>query len=167
SQLTAGSRDAVAAAARRGDLRLLYVAPERFASNSFLHLLGELRVARFVIDEAHCVSEWGHDFRPDYRRLRASAAACRRSDDNPGRPPIAAFTATATAEVRDDIVDLLGLAAPCLIVAGFDRPNISLYVRPGPVSSTSINCFRRFCRCACFCGGIIRRGTLRAVATPR
>src|SRR5205823_4891851 len=98
-------------------------------SNSFLHLLGELRVARFVIDEAHCVSEWGHDFRPDYRRLRASAAACRRSDDNPGRPPIAAFTATATPEVRDDIVDLLGLAAPCIVVAGFDRPNIELRVR--------------------------------------
>ena len=72
----------------------------------------QLPVARFVVDEAHCVSEWGHDFRPDYRRLRAAAAACRRSDGQPGRPPMAAFTATATPEVRDDIVALLGLGDP-------------------------------------------------------
>jgi ATP-dependent DNA helicase RecQ len=115
--------------ARSGRLRLLYVAPERFASDSFMRLLNELPVARFVIDEAHCVSEWGHDFRPDYRRLRGAAEACRRSDDATGRPPMAAFTATATAEVRDDIVKLLGLNAPRILVAGFDRPNIFLEVR--------------------------------------
>jgi ATP-dependent DNA helicase RecQ len=111
-------------------LRLLYVAPERFASDHFIQLLRDLPIARFVIDEAHCVSEWGHDFRPDYRRLRDAAAACRRGDGRPGRPPVAAFTATATPEVRDDIVDLLGLARPHVIVAGFDRPNIHLRVRP-------------------------------------
>ena len=87
-------------------------------------------IARFVIDEAHCVSEWGHDFRPDYRRLKDAAAQCVRSDGRPGRVPIAAFTATATPEVRDDIVDLLGLADPRVVVAGFDRPNIELRVRP-------------------------------------
>ena len=87
-------------------------------------------VARFVVDEAHCVSEWGHDFRPDYRRLRAAALACRRADGQGGRPPLAAFTATATPEVRADIVDLLGLATPTVIVSGFDRPNIELHVRP-------------------------------------
>jgi ATP-dependent DNA helicase RecQ len=76
------------------------------------------------------VSEWGHDFRPDYRRLRAAAAECRRSDKPGERPPVAAFTATATPEVRDDIVDLLGLVSPQVIVAGFDRPNIELHVRP-------------------------------------
>jgi ATP-dependent DNA helicase RecQ len=117
-------------AARRGEVRLLYVAPERFASDHFLRTLHELRVARFVVDEAHCVSEWGHDFRPDYRRLKGAVAECRRSDDRSGRPSIAAFTATATPEVRDDIVDLLGLAEPRIVVAGFDRPNIELRVRP-------------------------------------
>ena len=122
-------RDALNAA-RQGALRLLYVAPERFASEYFVGLLRELPIARFVIDEAHCVSEWGHDFRPDYRRLRAAAQECRRSDGGAGRPPMAAFTATATPEVRDDIVDLLGLAMPHLVVAGFDRPNIELRVRP-------------------------------------
>src|SRR5205807_7432751 len=111
-------------------IRLLYVAPERFASERFLRILRELSVASFVVDEAHCVSEWGHDFRPDYRRLRAAAAECRRSDGQPGRPGLAAFTATATPEVRDDIVGLLGLREPRLVVAGFDRPNIDLRVLP-------------------------------------
>jgi ATP-dependent DNA helicase RecQ len=115
-------------AARRGVLRLLYVAPERFASEPFLHLVSEIAVSRFVVDEAHCVSQWGHDFRPDYRRLAAGARLCRRSDGDDGRPPIAAFTATATAEVRDDVIGLLGLDRPQLIVAGFDRPNIYLRV---------------------------------------
>ena len=115
-------------AARRGALRLLYVAPERFASEPFLQLFSEIAVSRFVIDEAHCVSQWGHDFRPDYRRLAVAARLCRRSDGHDGRPPMAAFTATATAEVRDDVVGLLGLDRPQLIVAGFDRPNIYLRV---------------------------------------
>src|SRR5213593_4144645 len=115
SMLPADGRRDVLNAARTGRLRLLYVAPERFASDQFLRLLGELQIARFVIDEAHCVSEWGHDFRPDYRRLRAAAAACLRSDGQSGRPPVAAFTATATPEVRDDIVDLLGLTTPRIV----------------------------------------------------
>src|SRR5207302_2612521 len=95
-----------------------------------LRVLRELSVARFVVDEAHCVSAWGHDFRPDYRRLRGAAEECRRGDGEPGRPPIAAFTATATPEVRDDIVELLGLTTPRVVVSGFDRPNIELHVRP-------------------------------------
>ncbi len=128
SMLSDVKRAEVVRAAREGRLRLLYVAPERFASDSFVRLLGELTIARFVIDEAHCVSEWGHDFRPDYRRLRAAAAACRSSDARSGRPPIAAFTATATPEVRDDIVALTGLESPQILVAGFDRPNIFLRV---------------------------------------
>jgi len=130
SMLPADTRAEALGAARSGQLRLLYVAPERFASAQFVQLLRDVPIARFVVDEAHCVSEWGHDFRPDYRRLRDAAAACRRGDGRPGRPPIAAFTATATPEVRDDIVDLLGLARPHVIVAGFDRPNIHLRVLP-------------------------------------
>ena len=128
SMLPFDRRRQVLQAARTGRLRLLYVAPERFASDEFMRLLRELTIGRFVIDEAHCVSQWGHDFRPDYRRLRAAAAACRASDRE-GRPPIAAFTATATPEVRDDIVALTGLESPQVLVAGFDRPNIFLRVR--------------------------------------
>jgi ATP-dependent DNA helicase RecQ len=128
SMLSSDRRRDTVASARAGALQLLYVAPERFANDEFVRLLHELRVSRFVIDEAHCVSEWGHDFRPDYRRLKSAAAACRRSDGAPGRPPVAAFTATATLEVRQDIVDLLGLASPHVLVAGFDRPNIHLDV---------------------------------------
>jgi len=128
SMLSSAGRREVMSAARAGRLRLLYVAPERFASSEFVRLLRELTIARFVIDEAHCVSQWGHDFRPDYRRLQAAAVSCRRSDTTAGRPPIAAFTATATHEVRDDIVALVGLESPQVLVSGFDRPNIHLRV---------------------------------------
>ncbi len=122
-------RRAVQAAMREGRLRLLYVAPERFASEGFRRMLEEAPLARFAVDEAHCVSEWGHDFRPDYRMLADAARSCRRADGAPGRPPILAFTATATPEVREDIVALLGLTGPEVFVAGFDRPNLFLDVR--------------------------------------
>ena len=130
SLMTPEARRQAWKAALSRELRLLYVAPERFASERFAQFLADLPIARFVVDEAHCVSEWGHDFRPDYRRLRVAAEGCRRADGLPGRPPIAAFTATATPEVRDDIVALLGLSQPQVIVSGFDRPNIYLEVRP-------------------------------------
>jgi ATP-dependent DNA helicase RecQ len=122
-------RRAAIADARSGALRLLYVAPERFASQSFLRDLADLRLSRFAVDEAHCVSEWGHDFRPDYRRLAEAAAKCHRADGAGGRPPIIAFTATATPEVREDIVTLLALTEPEVFVAGFDRPNLFFDVR--------------------------------------
>src|SRR6266545_1563665 len=122
-------RRAAVADARRGVLRLLYVAPERFASASFLRDLADLRLSLFAVDEAHCVSEWGHDFRPDYRRLAEAAGKCRRADGREGRPPVIAFTATATPEVRDDILTLLALVEPEVFVAGFDRPNLFFDVR--------------------------------------
>jgi ATP-dependent DNA helicase RecQ len=128
SMLSVKQRRDVIERARAGRLRLLYVAPERFASETFVELLEGMAIARFVIDEAHCVSEWGHDFRPDYRRLSAAAEACRR-DGQAARPAIAAFTATATPEVRDDIIAMTGLKAPDVLVAGFDRPNIFLRVQ--------------------------------------
>ena len=129
SLMSPAQRAAALAQAESGQLRLLYISPERLASKSFGELLFRLPLARFVVDEAHCVSEWGHDFRPDYRRLAPAAERCVRADGVPGRPPVLAFTATATPEVREDIVNLLGLSRPEVFVAGFDRPNLYLDVR--------------------------------------
>jgi ATP-dependent DNA helicase RecQ len=106
-------------AAAAGRLRLLYVAPERFARPGFLERVAQLGVARFVVDEAHCISSWGHDFRPEYRQLERALAAC-------GRPPVAAFTATATPRVRDDVAQSLGIRDPFILVTGFNRPNLRL-----------------------------------------
>ncbi|WP_082836086.1 DNA helicase RecQ [Croceicoccus bisphenolivorans] len=108
---------------RAGDLDLLYVAPERASQSHFRELLGQCRIALFAIDEAHCVSEWGHDFRPDYRLLRPLM------DLFPGVPRLA-LTATADAHTRSDILAQLGIPEEGMIVAGFDRPNIRYAIRP-------------------------------------
>jgi ATP-dependent DNA helicase RecQ len=129
SLMPAAERQQVIEAAREGRWRLLYVSPERFANERFAAILSRVPLSRFAVDEAHCVSEWGHDFRPDYRRLAEAAARCLRADGGSGRPPILAFTATATPEVREDIVDMLALESPEVFVAGFDRPNLFLDVR--------------------------------------
>ncbi|MEO5865619.1 MAG: DNA helicase RecQ [Sphingomonas sp.] len=102
---------------KRGELDLLYVAPERASGGGFRDLLGQAPLALFAIDEAHCVSEWGHDFRPDYRLLRPLL------DAFPDVPRLA-LTATADAHTRADILDQLGIPHEGLIIAGFDRPNI-------------------------------------------
>jgi ATP-dependent DNA helicase RecQ len=107
--------------AAAGRLRFLYVAPERFAAPAFAAALPRLGISRFVVDEAHCISSWGHDFRPDYRRLGAAV-------ESSGRPPIIAVTATATPRVRDDIVASLGLREPLVRVTGFVRPELRLDV---------------------------------------
>jgi ATP-dependent DNA helicase RecQ len=129
SLMPAGQRREAIERAREGCWRLLYVSPERFANERFAETLAHVPLSRFAVDEAHCVSEWGHDFRPDYRRLAEAAARCVRADGVEGRPPILAFTATATPEVRADIVSLLALKEPEVFVAGFDRPNLFLDVR--------------------------------------
>ena len=108
---------------RAGALDLLYVAPERASQPQFRELLGSTPLALFAVDEAHCVSEWGHDFRPDYRQLRPLM------DTFPDVPRLA-LTATADAATRDDILAQLGIPADGLIVAGFDRPNIRYAIRP-------------------------------------
>ncbi|MBB3764744.1 DNA helicase RecQ [Sphingomicrobium lutaoense] len=105
-----------------GELDLLYVAPERATTDGFGRLLEQARISLFAVDEAHCVSEWGHDFRPDYRLLRPLL-------DHFGAPRLA-LTATADRRTRADILNQLGIAEDGLIVAGFDRPNIRYHVVP-------------------------------------
>jgi ATP-dependent DNA helicase RecQ len=104
-----------------GEYQLLFLAPERLGRPGFMVRLAELRVRRMVVDEAHCISTWGHDFRPDYRLLAAAVAAC-------GRPPVAGFTATATPQVRADIASSLDLKDPFISVTGFNRPTLTLSV---------------------------------------
>jgi ATP-dependent DNA helicase RecQ len=110
------------AALDRGQLKLLYLAPERLMAPGFLAFLSALPVARFVIDESHCISEWGHDFRPEYRELRRLRALFPSA-------PLGAFTATATRHVQADIVDQLGLYAAATFRGGFNRSNLLYQVR--------------------------------------
>ncbi|HEX2091650.1 MAG TPA: RecQ family ATP-dependent DNA helicase [Longimicrobiaceae bacterium] len=121
STLTGGEMAARLNAAERGEYKLVYVAPERFDSESFQDRLARLDVSLLAVDEAHCVSEWGHDFRPSYLRLG-------RVREGLGNPPIAALTATATEEVRRDIVRQLDLREPKVLVTGFDRRNLNWHV---------------------------------------
>src|SRR3954454_11383066 len=116
----AANRDAVDRALR-GEVRLLYVAPERFSSPGFLEQIRHARVGLFVVDEAHCVSQWGHDFRPDYFRLGDAARWL-------GARSLVAPTATATPQVAADVVARLGLRDPEQVTTGFDRPNLSFAV---------------------------------------
>ncbi|MBA3247416.1 MAG: RecQ family ATP-dependent DNA helicase [Pyrinomonadaceae bacterium] len=106
---------------RQGSYKLIYVAPERFRSQHFVETLRGANVSLFAVDEAHCVSTWGHDFRPDYLRLKAVI-------EEIGRPQVVALTATATPFVREDIIEQLGLKNPRAFVSGFDRPNLSIRV---------------------------------------
>jgi ATP-dependent DNA helicase RecQ len=112
--------------AAAGDLRLLYVAPERFAAPGFMDRMAGVRVGLFVVDEAHCVSQWGHDFRPDYFRLADAARML-------GAQALIASTATATPRVATDVAQRLRLREPLRVATGFDRPNIAFAVaRPAP-----------------------------------
>ena len=123
AQQDAAENRLVMARAAAGTLRLLYVAPERFSSPGFLEMLSEVPIGLFVVDEAHCVSQWGHDFRPDYFRLGDAARWL-------GARAIVASTATATPEVARDIEARLGLRDPVRVATGFDRPNLSFAVVP-------------------------------------
>ena len=107
---------------RSGKIKLLYIAPERLGSNFFCNVLRALPIAQVIVDEAHCISEWGHDFRPSYRLIGEWLNSL------PKRPIVGAFTATATKYVENDIKKLLGLDNANVYVTGFDRPNLSFSV---------------------------------------
>jgi len=117
------NRDATIDRLRNGALDLLYVAPERASTESFRRLIEPIPLALIAIDEAHCVSEWGHDFRPDYRLLRGLL-------DARAEAPRLALTATADRHTREDILDQLGIERDGMILAGFDRPNIRYGITP-------------------------------------
>ncbi|NQT49874.1 RecQ family ATP-dependent DNA helicase [Candidatus Kuenenbacteria bacterium] len=108
---------------KNNEIKLLYIAPERLKSSSFFQMFTDVNVGLIAIDEAHCVSSWGHDFRPDYMLIEKFISQLKE------RPTVAGFTATATPEVRDDIVKHLKLKNPNVFVRGFDRPNLKFLVR--------------------------------------
>ncbi len=108
-------------AVKRGEYKLLYVAPERFYSAEFTEMLNQIKVSLFAIDESHCISQWGHDFRPSYLKLRYAI-------EQVGKPIVIALTATATPEVREDIIKQLGLTDSELVITGFSRPNLQFGV---------------------------------------
>ena len=121
SSLPESERQERQSALRRGEYRLVYVAPERFKSPSFLSAMGALKVPLLAVDEAHCISAWGHDFRPEYQQIARAREQLRAER-------VLALTATATPEVRRDIADALELRDPRVFVAGFDRPNLFIEV---------------------------------------
>src|SRR4051812_6441653 len=121
STLTERRRDQALRDADEDELEFLLMAPEQLANEDLLDRLCDTGVSLFVVDEAHCVSQWGHDFRPDYLRVGPAITAL-------GHPPVLALTATAAPPVREEIVDALGMDDPAVIVKGFDRPNLRLEV---------------------------------------
>jgi ATP-dependent DNA helicase RecQ len=121
STLSAGEVADRMARAQAGALKLLYLAPERMDGGRTLERLADIGVALLAVDEAHCISEWGHDFRPSYRRIGAIR-------ERLGAPQTVALTATATPEVREDIVRQLALREPAVVVGGFDRTNLTYHV---------------------------------------
>jgi ATP-dependent DNA helicase RecQ len=127
-----------------GQYRLVYIAPERFKSERFVQALAPLSVALFAVDEAHCISQWGHDFRPDYLRLKWALKDL-------GQPQVVALTATATPEVRDDIIEQLGLGKfgrqpPRVFVSGFARHNLTLGVTSTKGKAEKLACVQEFIR---------------------
>lgn len=122
SSLGAHEREQLLGDMARGLLAIVYVAPERLDDPAFLDIVRSHGLSLLAVDEAHCISQWGNDFRPSYQRIRDFIDAL------PTRPPVMALTATATRQVREDIEGALGLHDPLRVVASFDRPNLSFSV---------------------------------------
>ncbi len=120
STLSAAQAEERLAELRSGGYKLLYVAPERFRVASFHRLISQMEISLLAIDEAHCISQWGHDFRPSYLKIKEIR-------EQAGNPTLIALTATATPRVREDIIEQLGLKNPLLLVKGFDRPNLKFF----------------------------------------
>ncbi|KKS31869.1 MAG: ATP-dependent DNA helicase RecQ [Candidatus Amesbacteria bacterium GW2011_GWA2_42_12] len=123
SALSTGEIQNVMDDVRSGATKLLYVSPERLNQSDFRRFLAEIKINFLAVDEAHCVSQWGHDFRTDYLAIKDFVKTLTP------RPVVAAFTATATPEVRDDIIKNLALKNPRVFVRGFDRPNLRFFVK--------------------------------------
>ena len=123
STLSASEKREAAQQIRSGQVRMLFVSPERLVNQDFVHFLNGNDVHTIAIDEAHCVSQWGHDFRPEYRQLSSLRASFPKA-------AMHGFTATATEKVRIDIIDQLGLKTPRVLVSSFDRPNLTYRVLP-------------------------------------
>ena len=119
-------------AVREGHIKLLYIAPERFRSRSFTRALANTKISMLAVDEAHCISQWGHDFRPDYLQIGPIWQAM-------GQPTLLATTATATPTVQKDIAHLLGIPNAQPIVTGFNRPNLTLRVVHAPDLRTKLD----------------------------
>ena len=136
----------------RGEVKLMYVAPERFRQMAFMRALRRVRVSLLAVDEAHCISEWGHDFRPDYLRLRDARQQM-------GQPITVALTATATPQVQTDILDQLGLPDATRLVTGFNRPNLVFEVQSTPDLPTKLTALQRLLGEVADGGVIIYTGT--------
>src|SRR5215472_6356495 len=137
-----------------GKIKLLYIAPERFQSEEFRTALGRIKVSLIAIDEAHCISLWGHDFRPDYLRLRTVIKDLKT-------PAVLALTATATPAVRRDILTQIGIEGATQVVSGFDRPNLYLEVREVATTAEKIRAIVELARWAPL--GIVYAGTRKNV----
>ncbi len=153
SSLTASMKREVRRELIAGELDLIYVSPERFAMAEFISVLKRVKLSFLAIDEAHCISEWGHDFRPDYLNLGRLASEFQDT-------PITAFTATATRRVQDDIVSKLGLRSPHIVRASFNRPNLYYKVAPKTKPGDQI---LRFVKSRRGLSGIVYRTTRKSV----
>ncbi len=158
STLSASERRTVVEDVLGGGIKLLFVAPERLETSGFMDTLSSAGVSLIAVDEAHCISEWGHDFRPSYRRL----GALRRKLS----APVTALTATATPRVREDIQRVLSLDRPLRVVGSFDRPNLGWYVERVDGHSAKMAAIRDLVRSEVG-AVVIYAGTRRAVETVR
>ncbi len=158
SALSARERRTVLHDVHSGGIKLLFVAPERLETPGFLDAIGTAGFSLIAVDEAHCISEWGHDFRPSYRRL----GVLRRRLE----APVMALTATATPRVRQDILDVLSLDRPLRVVGSFDRPNLSWYVERADGHPAKMNAIRRLVGSEAG-AVVIYAGTRRVVETIR